>query len=406
MRPTLEPARRARAIMRRVRTALVALIALLVIVQVVRNALVMSYGSAQPRKAAAIWPSHPDIIFKTALEDIAAAAANGNPVPMARIEAIYAAARKAPLAPEPFLVRGIQARNEGKERLAGQAFEAARKRAPRSLAAHYFLADHYLKTGQTDAGLAELARLTRLVPDGITSVAPYYASYAKAPGGAKRVKAMLRSNPQFEPQILAALAGDSSNADLILYLARGQGQPPGQFPAWHGRLVESLLAAGRYAKARQVWARLSGQPISSGVFDPGFSGKLAPPPFNWTLLSDASGVAEGIGEGRLHVIYYGRDNATLATQTLTLAPGRYLLSFNVQGNAEALAAITWKITCRPAGRPLLSLGLVGSQGRRGGEFVIAPGCGAQQLSLIGISPDFPETVDLIISSLSLSRVGV
>jgi len=392
--------------MSKLRTAFVALLALLAITQVIRNAFVLSDASAQPRKSAAIWPSHPDVLFKTALDDIAAAAAAGRPVPRARIEAIYAAAGKAPLAPEPFLVRGVEARLEGNEQLAGRAFEAAHRRAPRSLAAHYFLADHFLRTVQTDAGLAELARLTRLVPDGITSVAPYYASYANAPGGAKRVKAMLRTNPQFEPQILAALAGDAANADLILYLARGRSHSSGQFPAWHGRLVESLVAAGRYAKARQVWSRLSGQPISSGLFDPGFSGKPAPPPFNWTLLSDASGVAEGVGEGRLHLIYYGRDNAILASQTLTLAPGRYRLSFNVEGNAKAFAAIAWRIACRPSGSPVLSLGLAGSQGRKSGEFVIAPGCGAQQLSLVGTSPDFPETVDLTLSDLRLSRVAV
>lgn len=391
--------------MSRVRTAFVGLLALLAIIQVVRNAFVLADGPAHPSKAAAIWPSHPDVLFKTALNDIAATAAAGHPVPRARIEAIYAAATTAPLAPEPFLVRGVEARLEGNELLAGRAFEAAYKRAPRSLAAHYFLADHYLRTGQTDAGLAELARLTRLVPDGITSVAPYYASYANAPGGAKRVKAMLRSNPQFEPQILAALAGDAANADLILYLARGLPTPSGQFPAWHGRLVESLLAAGQYAKARQVWSRLSGQPLSVGLFDPGFSGKPAPPPFNWTLLSNASGVAEGVGEGRLHLIYYGRDNATLASQTLTLAPGRYRLSFNVQGDAKSFAAIAWKIACRPLGSTVLSLELTGSQGRKTGEFVIGPGCGAQQLSLVGTSPDFPETVDLTFSDLSLSRVA-
>ena len=383
------------------RTIVVALVALLAIGQVIRNAFVSTYAEEHPRKAAALWPSHPDVLFKIALDEIAGAAAAGRAVPRDRIEAIYAAASKAPLAPEPFLVRGVDAQIAGNSGLAERAFIAARNRSPRTLAAHYFLADHYLKTEQPGEGLAELARLTRLVPNGISSVAPYYASYARAPGGAARVKAMLRSNPQLEPQILAALAGDPANADLVLYLSSGQGQ--GASAAWHGRLVESLVEAGQFAKARQIWSRLSGQALgSSGLFDPGFSGKTAPPPFNWTLLSNASGVAEGVGNGRLHVVYYGRDNATLASQTLTLQPGRYSLSFKVQGSSKNMGSLTWKVSCLPSRSQLLSLGL---SGRAAGSFHVESGCPAQQLALVGTAPDFPETVDIMLTDLDLARSG-
>lgn len=387
------------------RVIVVAIMVPVGMIWVVRSAFVSAYADDQPRTAAAIWPSHPDILFKTALDDIATAAAQGRAVPRAQIDAIYAAAARAPLAPEPFLVRGVEAQLAGKKKVAEQAFEAARRRAPRSLAAHYFLADHYLKTGQQDAGLTELARLTRLAPRGISSVAPYYASYAKAPGGAKKIKAMLRANPQFEPDILAALAGDPANADLVLYLAiTGKG---GETPVWHGQLVKSLVEAGEYTKAKQVWSKLSGEPeSSSGLFDPGFSGKTAPPPFNWTLLSDASGVAERVGGGKLHVVYYGRENATLASQTVTLTPGRYRLSFKVQGSTKTMGSIGWKLACLPSGSPLVTLGLAEHQRQAVSEFTVGAGCPAQQLSLLGTSPDFPETVDLTLDDLSLRKVGL
>ena len=390
-----------------VRAIVVIVIALLAIAQIVRNAFVLAYSSDAPQKAAATWRSHPDVLFKTALDDIARAAAAGQPAPRERIEAIYATAARAPLAPEPFLVRGVEAQLAGNQPLAERAFEAARLRDPRSLAAHYFLADHYLRTNQADAGLEALARLTRLVPNSIASVAPYYANYAKGPGGAERVKAMLRAHPEFEADVLSALATDAANADLILNLASGRGPSLGDTPGWHGKLVESLVAAGQYAKARAVWARLSGQQVAAdqGLFDPEFAGRKAPPPFNWTLLSTASGLAEGQGEGRLHIIYYGRENATLASQTLTLKPGRYRLSFRVEGGSQGLSPLAWKLTCLPSKRTILTFGLAAGRRPGSGGFEVSNDCPAQKLELSGAAPEFPQTVDVTIRGLSLTRVA-
>jgi hypothetical protein len=392
--------------MNRLRTIAVALIALLAIWQVVRTAYVEAYAADEPIKAAALWPSHPDVLLKTALAEIAGAAAAGRPVPRARINAIYAAASVAPLAPEPFLVRGVDAELAGNPALAGRAFEAARRRNPRSLAAHYFLADHYLRTNQPAAGLAELARLTRLVPDGIGSVAPYYARYAKEAGGAEGMREVLRVHPEFAPEVLSVLAADAANADLVLYLAGDLPNSSGESPLWHGRLIEALVTASQFQKARAVWSKLSGEPLADdGLFDPRFSGKKAPSPFNWSLLSNASGLAEAQGDGRLHIIYYGRDNATLASQTLTLRPGRYRLSFKIDGSSKALSSLAWKLSCLPPKRPVFSLGLPTNGGQATGEFSIGRDCPAQQLVLTGTSPDFPETVDATLRELNLTRIS-
>ena len=393
--------------MNKLRAIAVAVVAMLGIWQVIRTAYVEAYAANQPMKAAVLWPSHPDVLFKTALAEIAGAAAAGQPIPRGRIDAIYAAAADAPLAPEPFLVRGVDAQVAGNSALAGRAFEAARLRNPRSLAAHYFLADHYLRTNQPGPGLAELVRLTRLVPDGILSVAQYYARYAKEPGGAARMREVLRVHPEFAPEVLSALAGDAANADLILFLAGDQQNSSDEPPLWHGRLVEALVGAGQFQKARTVWSKLSGEPVTDDptLFDAQFSGKKAPPPFNWSLLSNASGLAEEQGNGRLHIIYYGRDNATLASQTLTLRPGRYRLAFKIDGSSKALSSLSWKLNCLPSSRAFFSLGLPAAGGPAAGEFSIGGDCPAQQLALTGSSPDFPETVDATLSELSLTRLS-
>ena len=206
---------------------------------------------------------------------------------------------------------------------------------------------------------------------------------------------------------MGALAKDAANADLMLFLAGPRGGTAAEPPAWHGQLVQSLVSAGRYAKARQVWARLSGVPGAVGqtLFDPQFSGKKAPPPFNWTLLSTASGLAEEQGGGRLHVIYYGRDNATLASQTITLVPGTYRLGFQTEGGRQDLSPLSWKVSCLPSKRVILSLSLPPPGRPAGSSFTIGGDCPAQLIELTGISPEFPQTVDVTIRGLELSRTG-
>ena len=394
-------------VMKTIRTFAAVAFAMVALTQVIQSAFVSAYAADNPRRAAKAWPSHPDILFKVALEDISQAAAAGRKVPTQKISEIYSAAMMSPLAPEPFLVRGVEAELAGNEKVARLAFEAARRRNPRSLAAHYFLADHYLQTGRPDEGLRELAALTRLMPGAIAAVAPYYARYAKAPGGAARMKAMLQDHPEFEDDILSLLAEDAANADLVLALSSRNSSALAEPPRWHRQLVESLLNQGEYARAREAWAKLSGWhgEVGQALFDPQFSGKKAPPPFNWTLLSTASGLAEGQSGGRLHVIYYGRDDANLASQTLTLTPGRYRIRFEVErgGGVKHLSSLAWRVSCLTSNRDALTLRLVG--GLNSGEFSVTADCPAQLLKLVGESPEYPQTIDVTIKGLVLVRIA-
>jgi hypothetical protein len=398
-------------LVRMVRLLAVAVLALLAIWQITRQAYINGFAEADPARAAALWASHPDVAFKQDLEKIALAAAAKRPVPTDRISQILDRSKWAPLAPEPFLVRGVSAELAGQEAIAERAFLAAKRRDPRSVAARYFLADHFLRTGQPMRGLVELGALTRLVPGSLESLAPYYASYAKQPGGAARLKAMLRVHPDLESAILYALAGDPGNADLVVRLSSGWRDPPGNAPRWSSRLIESLLDAGQFAKARAIWLGLSTETSAASfdapIFDPEFRGSALPPPFNWTLSSNGAGIAEAAGRGRLHLIYYGRDNAVLAAQTLLLKPGRYRLSFAVGEGSGDASALAWTLRCRPGTVRLISLSLgKGAPGRLiSGSFAVVRDCPAQQLELVGTAPDFPETSDVTVGSLRLTRVG-
>src|SRR4051812_26933777 len=99
--------------------------ALLVAAQVVRNAAVAAFADRKPEAAAAVWPGHPTVELATAMVRIAQASRDRTPVPQPVFALVSDAARKAPLDPRPYLVRGVQAQVVGDSSLAEQAFSAA-----------------------------------------------------------------------------------------------------------------------------------------------------------------------------------------------------------------------------------------------------------------------------------------
>src|SRR5687768_10655767 len=198
-----------------IRTLVVAFAAVLIAAQAIRSAAVEALAERAPATAARVWPGHPDVRLLLGLTEIARATSARRPVDPAVIGAIYDAGRIAPLAPEPFLVRGVQAQLAGDPQLAVQAFSAAKWRDPRSLPARYFLADHYFRAGDARNGLAQVAVLARLVPTAAGQLAPYLASYARDRRNWPQLRALFRANRDLKGATLAALAAEASNADLV-----------------------------------------------------------------------------------------------------------------------------------------------------------------------------------------------
>ena len=390
------------------RTAAVVLLTLLIGFVAVRSAGVKALADSAPFAAARFWPSHPSVTIGTAMQGIARAAAKSESPPAHDLQVIALAARKAPLAPEPYLVHGISAQIAGERRLAEQAFRAAEFRAPREPAPRYLLAQHYLTEGRSVEGLREIAVLARLIPTGSVSLAPTLAAFAQSPGAIPQLRALFRTEPVLAQVVLAELAKRASNADLVLALA--QPRPAGEegIPTWALRLIHSLVADGQYAKAHRLWAATAGIETPAGsLYDPGFRGSSAPPPFNWSFESRGAGIAEPAGGGSLRVLYYGRENGVLARQLLLLRPGRYVLEFRVSGGGGSRESLGWSLICMPGRQPLLTLPLDRGQGDlvRAGFQVPERECEAQQLQLQGTSQDVVRQIDLSISELSLKRIA-
>jgi hypothetical protein len=386
------------------RSVIAGVAALLVAAQVVRNAAVMALAETKPAAAAQLWSRHPATEISGGMTEIARAAHDHRPVPESVFASIFDAAAKEPLAPEPFLVRGVQAQLAGDGAVAQRAFEAAQWRDPRSLPATYFLADRYFQIGDTRRGLGEIAALARLSPNGPQTVGPYLAAYARNPANWPALRSLFRSNPLLADPALIALASNVDTVPAVLALA-----DPHQKPAerhWLEPLLNTLTQAGQYVQARAIWAKAAGVQARPGelLHDATFSDRSSPGPFNWVLTSSTVGLAERQPGGRLHVIFYGQEDGFLASQLLLLSPGTYRLSMQLLGDPAHARALSWSVWCDKAGEAMAS-GMLDRVAARGLSFEVPAGCPAQWIKLAGSSSDMPQQIDVAIAALKLEKAG-
>lgn len=382
---------------------LVVVVGGLLAVQVVRTAAVA--GDSSGALASRLWPSHPAVLVDNTMAEIGGRAARGQSVTPAILSEVDEVARKNPLAPEPFLIQGALAQVQQKQGRAEQLFAAARARDPRSVAARYFLADRYLRSGRTSQALAEIAALSDLFPQGMAGFGPALATFAQTPGAVPQLRRLFHSSPRLEPVVLGTLAGDPKNAKLVLALwGRRTSTADPAAAEWQAKLINSLVDQGQFANAYAVWRRVTGMKDSRGaLFNPGFAKSTVPPPFNWALAT-VGGVVEPIAGGQLQVIYFGRSDAILAEQLVLLQPGQYELSMNISKPPGEGGEIAWSLACVPGKNSLVRLP-IDRQGRVAVGFSVPVGCGAQRLRLTGTPGEFPKSQDFSIGKLSLAKVA-
>ena len=374
----------------------------LLAVQVIRNAVVAGLAARRPAQAAEVWSSNPLVERSLAMSEIADAARARKPVPAAAKAMMLASAMKEPLAPEPFLVRGVEADLAGEDKVAEQAFEAAQWRDPRSLPAAYFLADRFLKNGDVARGLNEIAALARISPSGNATVAPYLAAYARNPQNWPALHSLFQANPDLADPALTALAATPATAPAVLALADPRSNAKDVH--WLAPLLDTLVAEQDYTKAHEIWARLSRVQASGFIYDSEFHDRTSPPPFNWALTGSTVGIAERGPRNSLHVIFYGQEDGILASELLLLPAGSYRMTLQLIGDQERAHLLNWSIWCDKADAPVSSITL-DRAAASSWSFKVPVNCPAQWLKLSGISGDVAQQVDVALTSLRLSRAG-
>ena len=392
-----------------VRTALVLALALAGAVQVARSAVVQHSIASRPDLAAMLWPSHPRVELALAMAEIGKAASAGQAPAAASVARSMAAARRAPLAVEPYLIRGAIAQSEKRDDLAERLFVEASRRDPRSAAARYFLAQRYLTSGRPGDGLRQASVLVRLVSGGPAALVPAIAQYARAPDALPTLRRMFASDHGLRDAVLSELARDAGNYDLIVRLAGddiGRGEPL-VAPVWQTQLLRSLIDRGEFGRARALWLRISGlRTAPAGIFNPQFARLAAPAPFNWSFGGGEFGFAEPAAGNSLQVIYYGRANAEFANQTLLLAAGTYELRMRVVRDSDSGSGLAWTVACGPAGAVLLNLPIGDIEGVArpiSGRFAVPAGCSSQTIRLTGTAREYAASEQVTINDLQLVR---
>lgn len=372
--------------------------ALLLAGLVIRTAVVLAFAEQRPDIAARLWPNHPRVVVQAGLAEIGAATARGQPPSPHALDSIRQVAARDPLAAEPFMVEGTRALSAGRTVRAEALLREAVARDPRLPAPRFLLANLYLKQGRTRDGLRQIGALIRRLPKAAAPLTPAIAAFARQPGAVDQVRAILARNPDLRGKVLASLAEEPDHSRLVLALA-GREPTPGD---WQARLIASLVERGNYTQAHQLWLHFSGLPVQAvhGLFNPTFDRSAAPPPFNWQLLNGAAGVAEPAPSGGLTLLYFGREEAVLASQLLLLEPGRYRLTARTEGLSATAGQLVWTIACLPGasrlGRQPLPNGAL--------DFLVPPsGCPAQELQLRGEPAEMPANVSLTLKNLRLSK---
>lgn len=387
-----------------VRRLLAGLALLLLAVAVVANAAVDYWSPRDPARANRWWPGHPRAELALAQVEVGRIAAAGHAPGKALFERLARVAVRSPFAVEPLLAHGVAAQQAGQAQRAQRLFLIAEQRRPRELASHYFLAEAYLREGKVEEGLHQLVRLARLAPNGITSIAPFVADFARSPANWPRMREILDREPALASPVFGALASDPANVPAVLALARGPERSPGA--AWVQVALAAQIEARRYAEAHRLWARLSGLGEERGalVHDPGFRDSAAPPPFNWQLAQSAIGSAERRPGQGLHVLFYGSQSGSLARQMLLLAPGRYRLVTRNRGRLADPRALSWTVSCVSPASVLADIpvkaGMAIDQ-----VFAVPANCPAQWLSLDARAQDIRGDSEIRVPFVRVERVG-
>lgn len=382
-------------------------------VLVVRVALGAALSDA-PQLALKVSRTDPEAIFEHTLIAHADRKTVVSDAEWARVAAAFA---RAPLADAPFVLAVLRhpPRQSGTDM---RLLQEAERRHPRNRMARVLLLEQYARAGRIQDIVYEVATLDRLVPDARPVLVDVLATAVADPASAAAVFRAVR-DPETLNALLTRLVAVGTPPATVLRLSRNI--PPDRSAAsasWQGALLDRLVDQGRYGEARALWQRFAGiaQPVPAGTaYNGAFARLPALPPFNWRLATGEVGAAELSRRGALSVEYFGRQSGELAGQLTLLPPGRYRLRFRIEGHADANASkLIWFVRCaqpgqKPAAGPALLTALLGNVGSSPrtvqADFVVpAAGCGAQWLTLEGVSAEFPTSQSIEIRDFDIRRV--
>jgi hypothetical protein len=378
----------------------------------VTNTAVDALVRSNPLLAANFSPEDPRIATTLAMREFRQKQGEVTP---AIAKSAIGSLQRAPLIEEPFLLAALDSLIRGEEARAERLLIEARRRNPRAQVPRILLLDRHLRAGRMQQAASEITAIGRLVPGTTQVLVPQLAKFAKDPKTRGPLAQVIKSDPNIRRVLLDHLAANGADPEVVLGLSGPiqpltGGVPP---PEWQRLLLSSMVEKGNIKEAHLLWRRFvgaSGDESEPAVYDGNFQRLPGPPPFSWELITSAAGAAEPSKASGLQVEYYGRADARLASQLLTLKPGRYRLTFRATGDTpERGSNVFWRVSCQPsttelAAIPIANLSYAPKQ--IGGDFIVpATGCAGQWLRLTGTPAEFPTAHSITISNLRVQPAG-
>lgn len=328
---------------------------------------------------------------------------------------IDAVARRAlpgsPLAFEPFF--GVAAAAFREKTAVGGAQDAALlqealRRNPRSREARLLLLRHALGTGKLSAAIDHIAVLNRLTPGASDQLMAGLGGAIRSPRQVDEAVDALKPHPELYRPFLRGFKLAKQPPELAIRLVSRLPEPVLGDPEVRKMAIEEMVEAKAFAEARALWGKGLGKP-GQLVHSPDFSDTKAPPPFNWALTENETGVAERDRGGGLLVDYYGRAPGLLVSQLLTLAPGSYTARLDYSTEAGIAAATVLQVSCAGTPAALAQLPLdakVGASRTASLTFTVpVEGCKGQVLGIAGRVQESRDPQTLLVRRLDAVRGG-
>ncbi len=321
-------------------------------------------------------------------------------------EAGLALLTRAPLHVAPLALRGLRALNAGDAEAADEAFSAAFSRNPRNAPARLWLAHRALERADVARAVDLVSGLFAILPEQSGAYVEAMASLAGLPGGLASLEARFGEGdapPSWAVPVISRINASAGDLDGLVSLNRIT-------PSTQAAFITRIIAERGVAAGFEVWRSFAsdgaGGPFS-WPYDARFEKKPGPPPFNWQTHSDLVELARG---GGLNVSYLGRGRPILIEQTLLLAPGRYMFTTLLSGDANADGGgLSWVISCSESaidlGRSVMR-DLSQASARVEMRFAVPEtGCPAQRLALFGEPGEFPTRARATLSSVAITPVA-
>ncbi|TKD50313.1 tetratricopeptide repeat protein [Sphingomonas baiyangensis] len=322
----------------------------------------------------------------------------------------------APASAEPFYLGAIAAERQGDADAALRLMRAAVQRDPRLTSARYWLFDRSLRARRFGEAIENIDAFMRIRPSVRFAVAQALVPLLGEPEARAGLARALADNPNWGPAFLMHASRDAGVrgqfVGMLIDLSR---DPDFILPQpLLSATVNGALGAGSVDLARTLYASYAtnaAEPSPNQVQDPQFTGRL-PAPFGWTFVNGRHGFAEPREEaGARHVFarMFNDEAQSLASQTLTLAPGDYRFETRFQSAETGFSAgYAVRLACTRSNQPLAVLRLPESGtgaitlARR---FTVPAGCGVQQIEL-GFDPAFGRAASVRLTAIAITAAGV